>query len=77
VESAFIARDRTGAVALTAEGKGLGTDRPAGARALAGVAIVFAGAALGAAAGAEGALALAFSIKGIMVDLEAGFKPDV
>lgn len=77
MESAFIASDRTGAVALTAEGKGLATDRPAGARALAGVAIVLAGAAFGAAAGADGAFALAFSIRGMMVDLEAGFKPDV
>jgi len=62
---------------LTAEGSGLATARPAGARALAGVAILFAGAALGAAAGADGALTLAFSIKGMIVDLEAGFNPDV
>lgn len=86
VESAFIARDRTGAAAgrLPAAAGLLTVDRePAGTRALAGVpdeAAALAGAALlgpGAAAGAEGALLLAFSINGIMVALEAGFSPDV
>lgn len=83
VERAFMARDRTGAAAaagLGTAGAGLPADRPGAAtRDLAGVAeAVLAGAGLlGPGAGAEGPLPLAFSIKGMMVDLEAGFKPDV